>query len=43
MGRTTSYINTTKSIKIKKLDMKKFNEDRYKIINFSFSKKGVIT
>lgn len=40
MGRTASYIKTTKPIKIKKLDMKRFNEDRDKNINLSFSKKG---
>ena len=40
MGRTASYIKTTKPIKVKKLDINKFNSDRDKNIDLSFSKKG---
>lgn len=40
MGRTASYIKTDKPIKIKKLDVNKFNSNRDKNIDLSFSKKG---
>lgn len=40
MGRTASYIKTTKPIKVKKLDINKFNSDRDQNIDLSFSKKG---
>ena len=40
MGKTASYIKTTKPIKVKKLDINKFNSDRDQNIDLSFSKKG---